>query len=248
MEHLTRVGLIGYGRMGKELERLSDSFSLSIVEKFDIGNLLINNDLSKIDVLVDFSAPSAALSHIEYAVAQNTPIVLGVTGWYDSLSVVQDIVTKGRGCVLYGSNFSIGMNIIFTTTRLLSRLAYQSQMYDTSLHEIHHRHKLDSPSGTAISLSNIVLEEFSSKTSLCTDSVNDRQIQPHEFHVSSQRIGNIIGEHILSFDSDCDTIILSHSAKNREGFARGALMAARWIVGKQGLFEFSDVFEEVLRA
>lgn len=248
MEHLPRVGLIGYGRMGKELERLSDSFSLSIVEKFDVDNLLVNNDLSKIDVLIDFSSPSAALSHIEYAVAQDTPLVLGVTGWYDSLYVVQDIVAKGNGSVLYGSNFSIGMNIVFTMTRLLSRLAYQSQIYDVALHEIHHRHKLDSPSGTAISLSNIVLDEFNSKTVLCTDSVNGRQIQPHEFHISSQRVGSVVGEHTLSFDSDCDTITLSHSAKNRDGFARGALMAARWIIGKQGLFEFSDVFEEVLRA
>jgi 4-hydroxy-tetrahydrodipicolinate reductase len=247
MEHPTRVGLIGYGKMGKELERLSDSFSLSIVEKFDIYNLLKNKDLSNIDVLIDFSAPSAALSHIEYAVAHNTPLVLGVTGWYDSLSVVQDIVAKGKGSVIYGSNFSIGMNILFTMTSLLSRLAYQSQIYDVSLHESHHRHKLDSPSGTAMSLSNIVLDEFKSKTVLCTESVNGRHILPHELHVSSQRMGSVIGEHTLSFDSDCDTITLSHSAKNRDGFARGALMAARWIVGKQGLYEFSDVFEEVIR-
>lgn len=247
MENLTRLGLIGYGRMGKELERLASSFLFVVTEKFDIDNLLKNNDLSNIDVLIDFSTPSAAVSNVEYAVSHNTPLVIGVTGWYDSLHTVQNIVNKGKGSVVYGSNFSIGMNIMFTMTRMVSRLAHQSQLYDISLHEIHHRHKLDSPSGTAISLSNIVLEEFKSKKTICSDPMYNKQILPQEFHVSSQRVGSVIGEHTLTLDGESDTITLTHSAKNREGFARGALMAAQWIVGKQGFFEFSEVFEEVLR-
>lgn len=242
-----RVGLIGYGRMGKELERLAPSLSLNVTEIFDVDNLLIHSDLGAIDVLIDFSSPSAALTHIHYAVSRGTPLVVGVTGWYESLEQVSTVVQQEKGSVVYGSNFSVGMNIMFTLSRLMSRLAYQSGLYDISLHEIHHRHKLDSPSGTAISLSNIVLSEFTSKNKITTDCINQRSIDPAELHVTSQRVGSVVGDHILTLDGESDTISLSHSAKNREGFARGALLAARWIVNKQGFYDFSDVFEEVLR-
>lgn len=247
MDQYVRLGIIGYGRMGKELERLASLFSFNITEIFDVDNVLNSNDLNSVDVLIDFSSPSVTLSHIEYAVSQSTPLVVGVTGWYESLEKVSMLVQQQKGSVIYGSNFSVGMNIMFTLSRLMSRLAYQSGLYDISLHEVHHRHKIDSPSGTAISLSNIVLSEFKSKTKISADPIIQRAIDPHELHVSSQRMGSVIGDHIVTLDGESDSISLSHSAKNREGFARGALMAARWIVDKQGFFEFSDVFEEVLR-
>lgn len=243
-----KIGLIGYGRMGKEIERISNEYGMSVFAIYDKDNTIQNNNIAEIDVLVDFSEPASAIANMQYSVDNGIPIVAGVTGWYEKKEEMRNYVIEKQGSVIFGSNFSVGMNIMFAASRLISKLAYRSGIYDVALHEIHHTKKKDSPSGTAITLSDIVLSEFVSKKDKEFNAVNGNVIPDHILHVSSQRIGKIVGEHTLLFDSDCDTIRLEHSAKNREGFARGALLAAKWIKGQKGFFDFSEVFEEVVSA
>jgi len=242
------IGLVGYGRMGKEIERISYEYGMNVVCRFDVDNAIQNNRLDDVDVLVDFSEPSSTIVNMRYAVDNNIPIVVGVTGWYEKKEEMRDYIMKNAGSVIFGSNFSVGMNIMFVASRLISKLAYRSGIYDVALHEIHHTKKKDSPSGTAITLSDIVLSEFKGKNMKEFHPIDGTQIQEDVLHVSSQRIGKVIGEHTLLFDSECDSIRLEHSAKNREGFARGALLAAKWIKGQMGFFDFSEVFEEVVGA
>ena len=240
------IGLVGYGRMGKEIERISSEYDVSITHKYDFDNPLTQNVLSGVDVLVDFSEPEVALQNIYYALENGVPIVVGVTGWYSHKHDVENRVKEKNGSVIFGSNFSIGMNIVFSVSRYLSKLTFKSGIYDTSIHEIHHTRKKDSPSGTALTLSDIVMDEFKSKTRKEINPVNGDAISNDVLHVSSQRLGAVVGEHTLTFDSISDSISLTHSAKNREGFARGAIIAAKWIKDKKGFYDFSDVFEEVL--
>lgn len=240
------IGLVGYGRMGKEIERVSSEYDVNITHKFDFDNALTHNMLFGVDVLIDFSEPSAALKNMFYAIDNGIPIVVGVTGWYSHKQDVENRVKEKNGSLIFGSNFSIGMNIVFSVSRYLSKLTFKSGIYDTSIHEIHHTRKKDSPSGTALTLSDIVMSEFKYKKIKEIGAVNGEAIGSDVLHVSSQRLGSVVGEHTLSFDSESDTISLTHSAKNREGFARGAIIAAQWIKDNKGFYDFSDVFEEVL--
>ncbi len=242
------IGLVGHGRMGKEIERISNEYEMKVLHRFDVGNSLQNNRLGDVDVLVDFSEPSSAIVNMKYAVDNTIPIVVGVTGWYEKKEEMRDYIKEKGGSVIFGSNFSVGMNIMFAASRLISKLAFRSGIYDVALHEIHHTKKKDSPSGTAITLSDIVLSEFKSKNMKEFHPIDNAQIQEHVLHVSSQRVGKVVGEHTLLFDGESDSIRLEHSAKNREGFARGALLAAKWIKGQKGFFDFSEVFEDVVSA
>ncbi|MFC1691411.1 4-hydroxy-tetrahydrodipicolinate reductase, partial [Nanoarchaeota archaeon] len=173
-------------------------------------------------------------------------IVMGTTGWNDQMDEVKKIVEENGIGFIYGSNFSIGVNVFFKMIENAAKIMDKVDDYDVYGHEFHHNQKLDSPSGTAKSMANILLDNMSRKNTLVTDVVN-RKIEPNELHFSSTRVGNIPGTHSIGFDSTADTIELKHTARNRSGFALGAVMAAEWIQNKKGFFSVEDMMNDVLK-
>lgn len=243
------IALIGYGKMGKEIEQIAHSEHITVGNIFTSKNNnnasgLTKKSLQKTDVCIDFSTPSTVIDHIEAVAACGKNIVVGTTGWYDNLPHVKRIVASKKIGLLYSANFSVGMNIFMNI--LSSMLPYIDaiEMYDTAIHEIHHRKKADSPSGTALAFGEIILKQLKSKKKILSET-SHTTIKPEQLHITSSRIGNVVGTHTVVFDSEADSIELTHRAKNRSGFAHGALIAARWLKGKQGIYTMNDVISSL---
>jgi 4-hydroxy-tetrahydrodipicolinate reductase len=240
------IALIGYGKMGKEIEAVAASRNILISKIIDErenagGSAITAAALKDVDVCIEFSSPASAVMNIEAAAAAGKNIVVGTTGWYDRLDSVKKIVAEKKIGLLYSPNFSLGMNIFNQILASASHWIDQFDMYDIALSEIHHRNKVDSPSGTALALGQIILQHVRRKTEMMHESPH-RKMKPGEIHVTSTRVGNVVGTHRVLFDSDADSIELVHNAKNRQGFALGALIAAEWLKGKKGVFTMKDVF------
>ena len=223
---MIRLAIVGYGKMGKEIETCLDKNKFILVGKYDIDNPVQDNLNDKPDVAIEFSTPDAALKNVEFLSSQKVNVVCGTTGWYDRLNSFKKIIEMYDNGFVYASNFSIGMNIFFDLMRNAGKAFSKFGQYDFAVEEIHHKHKLDKPSGTALR----IMELLNGK--------KDK--------ISSVREGNKFGDHKVVFDSDADTITLEHSAKSRKGFAEGALMAAEFIHGRKGFFRFEDVISEQL--
>ncbi len=235
-----KIGLIGYGKMGKEIEQQISQTGHEITAIYTSERLFLADSSPDCDVFIEFSIPSAVESHIEHAIQLQKPIVIGTTGWYDSLPQINNKIGDSIGCI-YSGNFSPGIHIMKKLVAELSKNLSSIGGYDISMIEKHHRHKKDSPSGTAHLLSSAIIENFTGKEYLTT-SPEDVVHSTQALHISSLRCGDIIGEHEVIADSIIDTISITHSAKNRSGFAQGAILAAEWIEHKKGLHEFSELF------
>lgn len=241
-----RIGLIGYGKMGRELERLAQQRQHAITRVFTRQNPVWDaEDLSQIDVLIDFSKAEAVRRNIETAARAKVNVVEGTTGWYHALEEIAQLVQTSQIGVIYAPNFSLGVQLFFMIVEHAGKLFDHFPDYDLFVHEIHHNQKADSPSGTALQLGNILLKTIRRKRELVTDCVASK-IEAFQLHISSTRVGSVPGTHIVGFDSIADTIELTHSARSRAGFALGALIAAEWIIGKQGLFTMDDLLTQIL--
>ncbi len=239
------LGLIGFGRMGKEIARHAKEKGHKIISTYDSQHRLTADTLNKsIDVFIDFSNASAVVENVKIVARSGKPMVIGTTGWYDQLDEVKAIVQSAKVGVLYASNFSLGMNLFFRIVEHASELFDKFEEYDPFIHEMHHRKKKDSPSGTALVLGKIVLDKIKRKSDILARN-SEGPISPKHLHISSTRAGEVPGTHLVGFDSAADTIELKHTARNRSGFALGALYAAEWIVDKQGLFTMDDLFEDI---
>lgn len=242
-----KLGLIGYGKMGKELARLAEQKGFQVVVRFDTKNRLSTETIDEsIDVFIDFSIPDAILEHVNIIAKFTKPMVIGTTGWYHQLDEVKGIVQMANIGVIYASNFSLGMNLFYKIVEYASVLFNKIEEYDPFIHEMHHRGKLDSPSGTALTLGKIILDKFERKSDILTQK-SEGQISPQQLHISSTRAGQFPGTHQVGFDSAADTIEFKHTARNRSGFALGALYAAQWIMGKHGLFTLNDLFKDIFQ-
>jgi 4-hydroxy-tetrahydrodipicolinate reductase len=240
-----KIALIGYGKMGREVEHVAKEKGIKvasiITEESNTGGLGITPDsLKGVDVCIDFSVPAAVLDNIEAVADCGKSMVVGTTGWYDRLEHVRKLVKEKKIGFLYASNFSLGVNIFSQIVMDASRLFDKYSDYDVSIHEVHHKGKADSPSGTALSLGSTVLQSLKRKTELLHETSHG-QIKPHQLHVTSTRVGNVTGTHTVLFDSECDSIELVHRAKGRRGFALGAVVAAQWLKGKKGFYTMRDV-------
>ena len=235
-----KIGLIGYGKMGIEIEQQISQTGHEITAIYSLERQFLSDSSPDCDVFIDFSIPSAVESHIEHVIQLKKPIVIGTTGWYDSLPQIKTTIGDAIGCV-YSGNFSPGIHIMKKLVAELSKNLSSIGGYDISMMEKHHRYKKDSPSGTAHLLGSAVIEHFAGKEYITT-SPDDVLHSSKALHVSSLRCGDIIGEHEVIADSFIDTISITHSAKNRSGFAQGAILAAEWIQHKKGLYEFSEFF------
>lgn len=239
------IALIGYGKMGKEIARIAPERRIKVKTiisrtRNSSRNGITKNSLRGVDVCIDFSVPHAAVRNIEAVAACGINLVVGTTGWYKDLARVRGIVRKNAIGLVYSPNFSPGMNLFAQIVEEASKRIDKLGLYDVALGEIHHRMKADSPSGTALMLAQLLMK--SSRSKRRTLSGNARgTIKPAELHISSTRVGSVAGIHKVLFDSEADSIELIHSAKSRAGFALGALLAAEWVRGKQGIFTMDDV-------
>ncbi len=234
-----KIALLGYGKMGRLLDKLAGENGHEVVLRIDENNLgqLTPEAIHKADVAIEFSTPDAAVANLKFCLEQKTPVVCGTTGWLDQLDSIRALTEKWEGAVFYASNFSIGVNLFFELNRFLARRMRSWPEYEPQLEEIHHTQKVDAPSGTALSLANDLLANLDSKESW-TLGIPDK---PEELGITSRRIGMMPGTHEVRYDSGIDSIIIRHEAHSREGFARGALKAARWIIGKKGVFTMKDM-------
>lgn len=239
------LALIGYGKMGREVELVAKEKGMKIVSIFteenNTGGLGLTPDsLKHVDVCIDFSTPGSVVDNIEAVADCGRNIIVGTTGWYDRLDQVRKLVKEKKIGLLYASNFSLGLNIFSQLVMDASRMFEKHSEYDVSVHEVHHKGKTDSPSGTALSLGSIILQSLKRKTEILHET-SHAQIKPHQLHVTSTRVGHVMGTHTVLFDSECDSIELVHRAKGRRGFALGAIVAAEWLKGRKGFYTMRDV-------
>jgi len=239
------IALIGYGKMGKEVELAAKGRGLKVSKVFDLHNNtgslgLTAEALKGIDVCIEFSTPGSVIENIEAAAGCGKSIVVGTTGWYDKIDRVKKIVKESKIGFLYSPNFSLGVNIFAHIVSHAAHLMDRYTEYDAAVMESHHRAKADSPSGTALSIASSVLQGMKRKTEILSETPHG-QIKPHQLHVASSRVGHVTGTHAVVFDSEADSIELVHTAKNRSGFALGAVVAAEWLKGKKGFYTMRDV-------
>lgn len=242
----TNVLLIGYGAMGRELERLAPAMHCEVVGIADMDRPLADVT-SDFDVAIDFTQPDAAVDNVRAVTDRGKNIVIGTTGWYDRINEVRDLQQASDTGIVVGSNFSVGVQVFFQVVQNAAALINDIDEFDVMLHEWHHRRKKDSPSGTAITAANFVLNALDRKSHLATETQHG-VIDLGALHVTSTRGGEVVGRHQLTIDGPSDTIDIIHNAKDRQGFAKGALLAATWIHGKQGMFDFTQVFPDIIRS
>lgn len=234
-----KIALLGYGRMGQAIESLALEAGHEIGLKIHSENAaqLTEKNLLGHDVAIEFSIPSTAFQHIQMAIAAGIPVISGTTAWLDRLPEVYDQCERQKGAFLYASNFSLGVNLFFALNQRLAELMKSHASYQVKIEEVHHTQKLDAPSGTAITLAEGVLPILPTKKTWSHPPSSD----PTSISILAERIPEVPGTHRVIYENDIDVIQIEHRAKSREGFARGALLAAEWIVGKQGIFSMKDV-------
>lgn len=234
------IAIIGYGKMGREIARILQlrGHQMGLIIDVDNAGDLTAENLSKTDVAIEFSSPASAYQNISMCLQSGTPVVSGTTGWLDRWDDIAKLSADTETGLFYASNFSIGVNILFAVNSHLAKIMAGFPQYDVSLEEIHHIHKLDSPSGTAITLANQVTDQMPTRKSW-TLSKGD----PEKIFIDAKREGEVNGYHKITYDSDIDTITIAHNAKSREGFATGAVLAAEYMKGKQGIHSMKEMLK-----
>ena len=242
--------ITGYGRMGHEIEQIliqrGHNISCRVDKSGKADAIEVTLELLKnVDAVIEFALPNGMEDRIKVYTEAKVPVIIGNTGWLENLEKFKTIVEDGNGTFLYGTNFSVGVHMFWKVVSEASSLINSTPEYDIMALEYHHKLKIDSPSGTAITTAEKILENCNKKTKIWTDKL-DRKIEDNELHVASVRGGSIPGTHTVTLDSPSDSIEITHRARNRSGFALGAVMAAEWIVGKTGFFRVEDFFEDLL--
>lgn len=243
-----KIALIGHGKMGHIIEEIALSRGHEIVKIIDEDNIheLASEEFRKADVAIEFTRPNSAVDNILKCFAAGVPVVSGTTGWTDSLPEMRDMCERGDGTLLWSSNFSIGMNIFMALNRYLTSIMAKFPQYTPSMEEIHHIHKLDHPSGTAITLAEELIENDPAIKGWKEPEgaeILDNDILP----IVARREGEVPGIHSITWTSEADEITITHSAHSRAGFAMGAVMAAEWLPGHAGFFTMKDVMADTLK-
>ena len=239
-ENLPKIAIVGYGSMGKVLEEIAKRKGYPITAIYDIDKPLQSDTNLDFDVAIDFSTPDSFMENINYLASKRKNIVIGTTGWYDKMDEIRTITDKSNIGVVWGSNFSMGMQFFFRIVQRAAILMKKLDEFDVGIIETHHKRKQDAPSGTSISLAKYFLNELFTYDGYSTnpdECVHD----PKKIPITSLRLGDVYGEHTVKIDSPYETIELKHIAKNRSGLAMGALEAAKWINHKQGFYSFNDI-------
>jgi len=230
-----KIALLGYGKMGKVIERIALERGHEIVLRKSSASSF--DGLDNADVAIDFSVPSSAVTNISECLNNGIPVISGTTGWLEDYNKMVTLCEEKNGAFIYGSNFSLGVNLFFELNNYLAKMMSKFNQYKVTMEEIHHTQKLDAPSGTAISLAKGVIEN-SNYSNWTLENPNENEIQ-----IDAKRIENVPGTHSIFYTSEVDTIEIKHTAHNRDGFALGSIIAAEWLVGKKGVFSMKDVLE-----
>jgi 4-hydroxy-tetrahydrodipicolinate reductase len=234
-----KIALIGYGKMGKEIEKIALSQGHEVVLKIDESSLaeFTVQNLKRADVAIEFTTPETAVNNIYKCFEAGVPVVCGTTGWLKHFDEVTKACEGKKQAFFYASNYSIGVNLFFRLNEYLAQMMRSYSNYTPSMEEIHHIHKKDAPSGTGITLAEGLIKNHKGpkKWALKENAVAG------DLPILSKREGEVPGTHIIRYTSACDEIIISHEAYNRKGFAEGAVIAAKWLVGKQGAFSMNDL-------
>jgi len=228
-----KIALLGYGRMGKEIEKIALSRGHEIVIRKDVDDII---DITLADVAIDFSVPSSAFNNISNCLNNNVPVISGTTGWLEKYEDAIALCKEKNGAFIYASNYSLGVNIFFELNTQLAKMMKTIEGYNISMEEIHHTKKLDKPSGTAITLAEGIIENTSKNNWELGEVTSEENIA-----IISKRISKVPGTHTVWYNSEVDSIEIKHTAHNRKGFALGAVIAAEWISGKTGVFSMKDV-------
>ncbi|MDF2432895.1 MAG: 4-hydroxy-tetrahydrodipicolinate reductase [Mucilaginibacter sp.] len=246
-----KIALLGYGKMGKIIEKMAIDRKHEIVLKIGTDNqdqLTIEN-LQMADVAIEFSTPATVSGNIDVCFKANVPVVVGTTGWYNQLQQVKEQCEQSNCSLIYASNFSVGVNVFFYVNKILAKLMNKYPYYDVQVEEIHHTQKLDSPSGTAITIAEGIIENLEAKKEWANvlttggEETADENIKSNQLLIESLRIENVPGTHTVIYDSEVDSIEFKHTAHNRNGFALGAILAAEWIQEKKGFHSIQDMFD-----
>lgn len=235
------IAIIGYGKMGKEIEKVAREKGHQIPLIIDIHNQedLNKKNLEKVDVAIEFTTPQSVIQNLYQCFEADVPVVTGSTGWNDKKEEVENHCRTNGKTLFHASNFSIGVNVLFKLNEYLAKLMNNLEQYNVEIEETHHTQKLDSPSGTAITLATSLISNIERKK----DWEENTKNQADMLNIIAKRIENVFGIHTIRYESDVDTIELTHSAKSRKGFASGAVIAAEFIQGKTGVFNMNDVLQ-----
>lgn len=230
-----KIALIGYGAMGKLIATLAENKNHEIAVIIDEADANLSAEelaakLKGVDAAIDFSIAEAVKRNVEACVLAKVPLVEGTTGWNSQREEIKKFIKENNGAFVFGANFSVGVNLFYRIADFASELFAKFEDYEAFIEERHHSRKKDAPSGTALKLKDVVAKHITK-----------------DFSVAATRAGNIPGTHIVGFDGTADTIELTHTARSREGFASGAILAAEWIAERRGFYEFTDVMDEILR-
>jgi len=229
-----RIALLGYGKMGKAIEKMAVSRGHTIVLK--VTGKSDDFDISMADMAIDFSIPDAARENISNCLKNGIPVVSGTTGWLKDYDNMVALCNERDGAFIYASNFSLGVNIFFEMNLKLAQMMRGLSQYKASIEEIHHSQKLDAPSGTAITLAKGIIENSNTKNWVLNESGSRDKLS-----IKATRMEDVAGTHVITYESNVDQISMSHEAFNRDGFALGAVVAAEWLLGKTGIFTMKDV-------
>lgn len=230
-----KIALLGYGKMGKVIEKIALSRGHEIVLRKDANQSF--EGLATADIAIDFSTPESALDNITECLESGIPVISGTTGWLEDYRKVAELCEAKNGAFIYGSNFSLGVNLFFEINKMISTTMRRFPQYKVTMEETHHTEKKDAPSGTAISLAKDIIEN-SDYSSWALENANENEIL-----IDAKRIENVAGTHVVEYNSDEDSIEFRHTAHNREGFAFGAVIAAEWLQDKKGIYTMKDVLE-----
>lgn len=241
------IALLGYGKMGQIIERFAIDRGHEIVLKIGVENLndFTVENLKNADVAIDFSAPDAAVDNIYKCFEAKVPVVVGTTGWYGELQKIKNDCEASNNTLLYGSNFSIGVNIFFHLNKVLAKLMNNYPAYDVQVEEIHHTQKLDAPSGTAMTIAEGIIDQIDGKKEWVNELEGTpitEKLKNDQLLIESLRIENVPGTHTVVYSSDVDDIEIKHTAHSRAGFALGAVVAAEWLQNKRGFYSIADIF------
>ena len=234
--------LLGYGKMGKVIEQIALSRGHQIVGRIDVSNRheLDTFNRENVDAVIEFSAPEAAYENLKWCMSKGLPTVCGTTGWLHHRPEIEELCLQHKAAFFYASNYSIGVNLFFRLNKYLARLIGNYPQYNVHTTEIHHIHKLDAPSGTAITLAEGLIENLPTKTAW----INQSEVAENQIPIVSLREGEVPGTHIIRYDSEVDSIEIQHVAHSRQGFALGAVVAAEWLSTREGVFGMDDMLGE----
>ncbi|HPE40125.1 MAG TPA: 4-hydroxy-tetrahydrodipicolinate reductase [Bacteroidales bacterium] len=240
---MIKVAIIGYGKMGHEVEKILQKWNIPIAVIIDSENDWIEkwDQFLQSSVAIEFSSPEIAPHHFKKCFENQIPLVSGTTGWYSQFFEIIDMASQLNSSFIYGTNFSIGANLFFSSVAYLSKLINIQSQYDCSIEETHHITKKDAPSGTAITTAELILQELNSKT----EWVKGNPLNHKQLPIYSYRVGEAIGEHNVTFSSNEDSLSIVHRANNRVGFATGAVKAAIWLLKNPGIYNISEIFMKI---